>query len=68
MAFDFSDIGHTTDTEAEILSVECSGDGTSDTGLSHTRRTIETQDLSLGRASQLAHRNKLLQEEREEEG
>lgn len=67
MSFDFSNIGHSTNTEAEILSVECSGDGAGDTGLPHTRRTIETQDLSLGRASQLTHRNKLLQEEREED-
>lgn len=65
MAFNFGYISHAAHAEAEVLAVKSSGDGAGDAGLSDTGRPIETQDLSLRAASQLAHGDKLLRENQE---
>lgn len=60
VAFDFSYVGHAAHAEAEVLSVKGSSDGTGNAGLSHTGGSVETQDLPLCAASQLANCDKLL--------
>lgn len=61
VSFNLCNISHSSHTEPEILSVQSSGYGASNGGLSYTWRTIEAQNLSLGGATQLTHRNELLQ-------
>lgn len=63
MALNFRYIGHAAYAEAEVFSVKCSGDRAGDAGLSHPWRSIETQDLPLCAASQLANGYELLQED-----
>ena len=61
VTFDLCHVCHAPHTEAEVLSVESPGDGTGDAGLAHSWGAVETQDLPLGGASQLAHCYELLQ-------
>lgn len=60
MPLNLGHIRHATDTEAEVLSVQGSSDGTGDAGLAHTRGAVEAEDLALGRASELADGNEFL--------
>lgn len=60
---DLSHIGHAPDTEAEVLAVQGAGDGTGNAGLANTGGAVETEDLALGRASELADSDELLQAE-----
>lgn len=60
MSFNFSHIGHASHTEPEVLSVEGSGYRTGYGGLAYPRWTIETEDLPLSGAPQLAHCYELL--------
>lgn len=60
MPLNLGHICHATDTEAEVLSVQGSSDGTGDAGLAHTRGAVEAEDLALGRASELADGNEFL--------
>ena len=66
MSFNLSHVSHSSHAEPEVLSVESSGYGASDGGLSYTRGTIETQDLPLGGATQLTHCNELLYRKKDE--
>lgn len=66
VSFNLSHISHATHAEPEVLSVEGSGYGAGDGRLSHTWRPVETQDLPLGGATQLAHCYEFLHKDREE--
>lgn len=66
VTFYLSNIGHSSHAEPEVLSVEGSGYGAGNGCLSYTGGAVETQDLPLGGATQLAHCDKLLHENREE--
>lgn len=64
VSFDLCHIRHASNAKPEVLSVEGSSNGAGYRGLSYTRRTIETQNLPLCRATQLAHCNKFLYKEK----
>lgn len=61
--FDLSHISHAPDAEAEVLSVQGTGNGASNAGLAHARGTVEAEDLALGGASELADSDELLRTE-----
>ena len=55
MTTDLGFIPHTTQAQAHIFAPKALGDGTSDTGLTHTRRACQTDDLCLDVRRQFAH-------------
>lgn len=66
MSFDFGHVGHASHAEPEVLSVQSSGDGSSDGGFSNPGRTVEAEDLPLSGTTQLAHGDELLQDGKQE--
>lgn len=66
VSLNLSHISHASHAEPEVLSVEGSSYGAGNGGLSYTRRTVETQDLPLGGAPQVAHCYEFLHKDREE--
>lgn len=63
VSLDLSHVSHAPDAEAEVLSVQGTGNGAGNAGLAHARRAVEAEDLALGRASELADGNELLRAE-----
>lgn len=53
MSLDFSDIGQTTNGEAEELTIECSCNRLSNTGFANTRGTDETDDFAFHCSAEL---------------
>lgn len=63
MPLDLGHICHASNTEAEVLPVQGTGDGPGDAGLAHARRAVEAEDLALGGAPELADGDELLRAE-----
>jgi hypothetical protein len=59
VAFDLRDVVQSSYRESVELSTQSSGDTLSDTGLTHTRRAAETDDLSLDASAKFSDSQEL---------